>query len=456
MKDHADKNEIWDKIQLGTCSGVLGTVDQLLIDSAIMDEVWEKKRNLAVSFYDYQKAYGTVRHDWMIRVFTWMGYPSKLINVLEQLMDGWKTNLEVNDGGEIRTSRWIRTLKGLLQGDSYSPVGFCLTEMPIVMLLDETKGNKLCQLGRRCIKRKHSLFIEDQKVYYENHQRLEIANETIVKATMDTIVKASMDTGACYGVKKCAEIVFRKGKMVKEEGLSVLEEKMKALDPEKNDVYKFLGCEKSDDIDVKKILERVKKETKKRTEHLVKLRLNDKNLMKPINCRVIPVAGYIMNLCVIRKEELKELKKMVKDILQERKFDGRQARHEQLYMRREEGERGLMSFKGVYVRTKVRVACYITTSTDKWIKVAWANECSKEHTSTKKIAEEVMAEVKVDGEFGMCNISIRSEAVDHWKTAWKILQTKLQQGLQRKKMERLRQKNMQGEIPRNHTKDNYG
>ena len=92
MKIHADRNEIWDKSQLGTCSGVLGMVDQLLIDSAIMDEVWEKKRNLAVSFYDYQKAYDMVRHDWMIRVFTWMGYPSKLINVLKQLMDGWKTN----------------------------------------------------------------------------------------------------------------------------------------------------------------------------------------------------------------------------------------------------------------------------------------------------------------------------------------------------------------------------
>ena len=29
MKDHADKNEIWDKSQLETCSAVLGTVDQL-------------------------------------------------------------------------------------------------------------------------------------------------------------------------------------------------------------------------------------------------------------------------------------------------------------------------------------------------------------------------------------------------------------------------------------------
>ena len=63
MKDHAERKEIWDKSKLGACSGVLGTVDQLLTDSAIMDEVREKKRNLAVSFYNYQKAYDMVRYD---------------------------------------------------------------------------------------------------------------------------------------------------------------------------------------------------------------------------------------------------------------------------------------------------------------------------------------------------------------------------------------------------------
>ena len=125
-----------------------------------LDEVREKKRNPEVWFYDYQKAYDMVRHNWMIRVFTWMRYPSKLINILKQLMDGWKTKLEVNDGGEIKTSRWIKILKGFLQGDSYSPVEFCLTEMPIAMLLDETEGYKLGQLGRRYIKRTHNLFID--------------------------------------------------------------------------------------------------------------------------------------------------------------------------------------------------------------------------------------------------------------------------------------------------------
>ena len=40
------------------------------------------------------------------------------------------------------------------------------------------------------------------------------------------IAEASKDTGACYGVKKCAEIEFKNGKMMKE-GLAVLEERIK-------------------------------------------------------------------------------------------------------------------------------------------------------------------------------------------------------------------------------------
>ena len=42
MKEHADRNNIWDRNQLGTCSNVLGTIDQLIIDNAIMDEVRKK------------------------------------------------------------------------------------------------------------------------------------------------------------------------------------------------------------------------------------------------------------------------------------------------------------------------------------------------------------------------------------------------------------------------------
>ena len=52
----------------------------------------------------------------------------------------------------------------------------------------------------------HSLFIDDLKVYQQNHEKLKMVNETIVKA--------SHDTGVCYGVKKCTEIVFNRGRKV--------------------------------------------------------------------------------------------------------------------------------------------------------------------------------------------------------------------------------------------------
>ena len=54
MKNHATENNIWDEGQLGAAEGVLGTVDHLIIDRCIMEEVKTQRRNLAVAFSDYR------------------------------------------------------------------------------------------------------------------------------------------------------------------------------------------------------------------------------------------------------------------------------------------------------------------------------------------------------------------------------------------------------------------
>ena len=69
MREHMIENEIWDEGQLGAVEGVLGTVDQLIIDRCIMGKVKQYHRNLAVAFYDYKKAYDKVHHNWMLRVY---------------------------------------------------------------------------------------------------------------------------------------------------------------------------------------------------------------------------------------------------------------------------------------------------------------------------------------------------------------------------------------------------
>ena len=126
-----------------------------------------------------------------------MGFPEKEVQVMEQLMCKWKTRLEVTAEGKTKTSRWIKTRKGFLQRDSFLPVGFCFTEVPVAMLIEQSDGYIMRPSGNRNPKRTHSLFINDLKVY---KQKLN-----------ETIVKASQDTGACCGVKKMCRDSIQQG-----------------------------------------------------------------------------------------------------------------------------------------------------------------------------------------------------------------------------------------------------
>ena len=54
-------------------------------------------------------------------------------------------------------------------------------------------------------------------------------------------------------------------------------------------------------------MERVTKEIRKMVDHLTGLNLNDLNLMKAINCQVLPVTGLAMNVCNLGKDDLEEL-----------------------------------------------------------------------------------------------------------------------------------------------------
>jgi len=192
-------------------------------------------------------------------------------------------------------------------------------------------------LGCRDVSRTHSVFVDDLKVYQECHHKLKDVNEIIVQA--------SHDTGACYGVLKCAEIVFEHGKMVKGEGLDVMKERMKTIDPDQNDVNKFLGIEQADGIKTKKVFERVKGEVAKRAKMLVNTELNDVNLVRAINTKVIPVAAYPMNVCKFNGGELKELDQVIKREMRTKKMLGRQASDERLYLKREDDGRRIKSMR---------------------------------------------------------------------------------------------------------------
>ena len=203
-------------------------------------------------------------------------------------------------------------------------------------------------------------------------------------------------------------------------------------------------------------MERVKKEIRKRLDHLTSLNLNDQNLMKAINSRVIPVAGYVMNVCHLGKNELDELDKLVKNVLRREGFHGRQSSDERLYTKRTEGGRGLKSFKEVYDETRTRVACYMATSTNEWIAAAWRNEIRKEQTSLKREVERIMRDVNTIVSFDEGSIAIGEEKCTDWKDGWTNLKKILNEGQKRNKQQSLGEKQLQSEIPKLYGEDDFG
>ena len=105
-------------------------------------------------------------------------------------------------------------------------------------------------------------------------------------------------------------------------------------------------------------------------------------------------------------------------------------------MKRANGGRGLKSLQDVYKETKVRVACYMATSHNPWIRKAWLNEVKKEYTSIKRTAEEVMQEIGERIEFDEGEVKLNGRRIEgNWKEAWKGLKVKLKKSRQVKRLE---------------------
>ena len=105
-----------------------------------------------------------------------MGFPKRMVQMIKQLMCGWNTRLEVTSKGEKRDKQMDQHTERI------SSVGFCLTEVPVAILIGQSDGYMVGPPGKRNLKMSHSLFINDLKVYQQSHERLKIVIEAIVEA----------------------------------------------------------------------------------------------------------------------------------------------------------------------------------------------------------------------------------------------------------------------------------
>ena len=120
------RNNIITPEQAGGKPEVWGCIEQLLASKSILVEVKQRKRNLITIWLDYQKAFDSIPHDWMIQSIRLAKIPEKLVTAIETLTKQWATIVQLQGGQSSITSDVINFSNGIFQGDSISVLLFIL------------------------------------------------------------------------------------------------------------------------------------------------------------------------------------------------------------------------------------------------------------------------------------------------------------------------------------------
>ena len=157
-----------------------GNVELLYIDQHILNESKTRRKNLAMAWIDYKKAYDMVPQSWLINCLKMYKISHEVINFVEKTKKTWRVELTT---GSL----------------SLSPLLFVIAIKP----LNHRKCTAGYKLSRSQEKINHPMYMDDIKLFAKNKKLL----ETLIHA----VRIYSQDLGIEFGIEKCAMLLMKSG-----------------------------------------------------------------------------------------------------------------------------------------------------------------------------------------------------------------------------------------------------
>ena len=161
------------------------------------DESKTRRKNLAMAWIDYKKAYDMVPHSWIINSLKMYKILDEVINFIDKTMKTWRIELTA---GERKLAE-AKIQRGIFQGDALSPLLFIIAMMSLNHIL--RKCTCRYKLGISQEKVNHLTYMDDIKLLAKNEKEL----ETLIH----TVRIYNRDIGMEFGLEKCAKLVMKSG-----------------------------------------------------------------------------------------------------------------------------------------------------------------------------------------------------------------------------------------------------
>lgn len=279
------------------------------------------------------------------------GITEPIISLLEHLMKTWRTQLVVNTAESSFKTAEIKVKRGIFQGDTLSPLWFCLALNPLSQLLRNQIYGYTVHKARN-IKINHRLYIDDLKLY--------AANEEQLKKQLRIVASFSESIGMKMGVDKCAVVHVKRGRIQEGAGQRVMDDIIiPQLGTEES--YKYLGVQQALDIKSAEMKKVFRERLFCRMKKVVQSKLNLRSMFEAINIWAIPCIAYSFGVIRWTNAGLKDMDKKVRAILTTHGIHHPRSSVNRLYIPRNEGGRGLLNLEITHYNTICSMREYFTS-----------------------------------------------------------------------------------------------
>jgi len=272
-------------------------------------------------------------------------------------MEKLNTRFILKTKQKVIQSQTIQIRRGIFQGDSLSPLLFCIALIPLTNKLN--RGDCGYQVHGTERKISHLLYMDTLKLLGRNDNDL--------KNEMEIVQTISKDINMKFGSEKCARICLKRVSVQSKMHIgSTFENDIKELDPRK--AYKCLGIEENFDMQHKNEKEKLKKEYL-RLKLVLGTELNAKNKIQAIGSLAVPVLRYSFGIINWHQEKLQKLDRKTRKLLTIHGQHHPKPAVDRLYVPRKQGGRGLIQLEAAHAVEITKLAEYVDRKEDPLIHV---------------------------------------------------------------------------------------
>jgi len=211
----------------------------------MLQECKSRKKNVCMAYIDYQKAIDSVPHSWIIKSLELIGINNKIISFTKKTMSYWTTSMHLHTEGKIIETEDLEIQHGIFQGDSLTPLLFCISLIPLTEQLN--KLNVGYEEHTTKTKASHLLYMDDLKLIGKTEEELQ--------KQMQVLRIFSDDIHIEFGHDNCAKIVLQREKLVLSQNL-IHDFNKEIQELEQGKTHKYLATEESEGIQLQQMKER--------------------------------------------------------------------------------------------------------------------------------------------------------------------------------------------------------